>query len=364
MGHQDNYFDMWAGKVVHYFGHLQDTWKRSHPRPKNQIKPAKNRVLWLSWPAYGKAVTQADITAEIPYIKRAGIDSLIIDDGWETQWGDWQADKQKFPHLKNLAQEIIRAKLKPGIWVAPFCVSAKSAIAKKHPEWLARDEKNKLVRWKKFLRLHPDPIGLDLQQAKVRKHIIAQLLKLGRQGFRLFKLDYLVYAFLLNDSGKKHTNTQLYHQFFVELRQAFKTERLPLEIMGCGGPISESRGLFEFMRFTFDTSLPFMHPALNRLLSGLNSLLYRDGFAVALERLPKLGKWYGLTFDGLHLFDNKILIDEKIKKSVAEKMLEITKKIKKLHFNFSVGDSLVRSELAQKNQWKKYLKKFKKIKLR
>ncbi len=353
----DQFVDMWAGKAIRYFGQLQLPKSRVKTRVKNGVPPASGRVIWFSWPAYGKTITQKKLEQELPHLQATGIDTVILDDGWELLWGDWQPQLKKFPDLKKLAQQIKQHHLKPGIWVAPFCVSSYSKTAKTHPEWLKHDQAGRPIRWQKFWRLPPDPLTLDLHQKKVRRYLITQLIKLGKLGFELFKLDYLIYAFLPHDQK----NTRVYRQFFSELRAAFLAKKLPLEILGCGGPIKESLGLFELMRFTLDSSLQYFGWFVNQLVSGLNNWLYRDGFEVALKRVPHLGSAYGLTFDGLHLFDHHIFIDEKLKKSVAKKILKISKKIKSVNLNLTVGDSLLRSEMYRKNQWKKYLKKFKKI---
>ncbi len=76
----------------------------------------------------------ADVTS------KAGVEYLIMDDGWQNTYGDWLADKQKFPDgLKPVCDYIISKGMKPGIWISFAHVTDTSEIFEQHPEWLVRN---------------------------------------------------------------------------------------------------------------------------------------------------------------------------------------------------------------------------------
>ena len=57
-------------------------------------------------------------------------DVFQIDDGWQLAHGDWEPNK-KFPSGMNTMAEKISANGRtPGLWLAPFMVSANSQLQK------------------------------------------------------------------------------------------------------------------------------------------------------------------------------------------------------------------------------------------
>ena len=57
-----------------------------------------------------------------------------LDDGYQKAYGDWLEHSDRFPHgVEWLAGEIAARGLVPGIWVAPFTLHARSAMARLYP---------------------------------------------------------------------------------------------------------------------------------------------------------------------------------------------------------------------------------------
>jgi len=69
---------------------------------------------------------------------------LTIDDGWainrtangEYLMGNWEINRNKFPNMEKLVEDIKERGFIPGLWLAPFASTPDSELAKQHPELL------------------------------------------------------------------------------------------------------------------------------------------------------------------------------------------------------------------------------------
>ncbi|MDZ4861011.1 MAG: alpha-galactosidase [Candidatus Hydrogenedentes bacterium] len=111
----------------------------------NKISRARPKFLphgWDSWSTeYRSDINEVKIfdnaNALATNLSAFGWNHLAIDDGWQQSLGDWEADAERFPNgMKHVADYIHGKGLTAGLWLAPFKVSADSALAKAHPEWL------------------------------------------------------------------------------------------------------------------------------------------------------------------------------------------------------------------------------------
>jgi alpha-galactosidase len=72
----------------------------------------------------------ADAAAE------CGIEEFIIDDGWQTSYGDWDINQEKFPNGLKPVFDYIKSKgMKPGLWISLAATESISKVYKEHPEW-------------------------------------------------------------------------------------------------------------------------------------------------------------------------------------------------------------------------------------
>ena len=66
---------------------------------------------------------------------------FIIDGRWESNFGDWEIDENKFPHgLKPVFDYIKSLGMKPGLWISIGSAAPGSRVFKSHPEWFVRDK--------------------------------------------------------------------------------------------------------------------------------------------------------------------------------------------------------------------------------
>jgi len=69
-----------------------------------------------------------------------GVEYLVMDDGWQDSWGDWNADKEKFPDgLKPVCDHIRSKGMKPGLWISYAAAKIESDAFKKYKEYAVKD---------------------------------------------------------------------------------------------------------------------------------------------------------------------------------------------------------------------------------
>jgi alpha-galactosidase len=218
--------------------------------------PAESPVGWCSWYHFYTKVTAADVEANLASIvagqERLPVQLVQIDDGFETQVGDWFTFKSTFPQgVKPLAEKISREGLIPGLWLAPFIVHTKSELFRNHPDWILRDEKGKPANagfvWGVL------GAALDLTVPAALKYACDVIRTAAKEwGFPYLKLDFLYAAAL---PGKYHdptvTRAQVLRRGMEALREAMGAETT---LLGCGAPLGPSLGLVEAMRIGPDVS--------------------------------------------------------------------------------------------------------------
>src|SRR5262249_53291646 len=134
-----------------------------------EIRPAP--TVWCSWYYYFTAVTEDDIVENLGAIGEQAlpVDVVQIDDGWQSEVGDWLTYSEKFPSFSGLVKRIRDDGRRAGIWVAPFLVAARSETATKHPEWLIQNADGEPVdagyNWRTPL------FALDATHPEVRQYL-------------------------------------------------------------------------------------------------------------------------------------------------------------------------------------------------
>ncbi|HYO41142.1 MAG TPA: glycoside hydrolase family 36 protein [Nocardioidaceae bacterium] len=231
----------WAGLGT-ALGHYGDDLRSSVAQAP--LRPAP--TVWCSWYHYFLDVTEADIVENAEAMARLDlpVDVVQVDDGWQAEIGDWTAGSTRFPSLDRLAQRIHDTGRRAGIWLAPFIVGERSALARDHPEWLLGDAGH---NWDQRLS------GLDLSHPGAQEHLWTAVRNMRDAGYDYFKLDFL-YAGAL--PGARHgdlTGVQAYRVGLEVLRDAAGEESY---LLGCGAPLLPSVGLVDAMRVSPDTYNP------------------------------------------------------------------------------------------------------------
>ncbi len=221
-------------------------------RPRPLSEPLSG---WCSWYQLYTSVTEADVRRNLLNLsERAAqlpLRLIQLDDGFPRAIGDWLDINDKFsPSLRGLASDIRAAGLMPGLWLAPFLLSATSRTYAEHPDWVIRhqggDPVNALHNWgsANYCLDTTHPEGLDWIC-----HVVRTVTH--DWGFDYLKLDFLYAAAV---RGVRHdpsvTSVQAYRTALRRIREVVG-ERF---ILGCGAPLLPSIGLVDGMRIGSDVA--------------------------------------------------------------------------------------------------------------
>ena len=206
-----------------------------------RLRPAP--TAWCTWYRYFEDVTEADVLENLQQIRALDlpVDVIQIDDGWATGVGDWTTLAPGFTSLVRLAATIRAADLRAGIWIAPFTVGSRSALAAEHPDWLVGAGG---ANWNQDLH------GLDLTHPGACAYLWQVLRTLREVGFDYVKLDFLYTGALPGRRHQELTPTEAYRSGLELVRDAVGPETF---LLGCGAPILPSVGLVDAMRVSPDT---------------------------------------------------------------------------------------------------------------
>lgn len=180
------------------------------------------------------------------------LEIIQIDDGFETQVGDWFSFNQGFEDgLTSLATAIREKNFVPGLWLAPFIIHPKSELAARHPDWLLRNRLGRPVNagflWNSFSQ------ALDLTHPDAQAYVYDVVHSATNEwGFPYLKLDFLYAAAL---PGRYHdptrTRAQVLRSGLEAVRAAAGDDTF---LLGCGCPIGPAIGIVDGMRIGADTA--------------------------------------------------------------------------------------------------------------
>ena len=224
---------------------------------ENDVKvPAESLVGWCSWYHFYTHLSEKDVQANLKAIldqqETLPIQLVQIDDGFESQVGDWFTFKPEFPNgVKPLAEEISREGLIPGLWLAPFIVHPKSELAKRHPDWLLRKKNGKPVNAGFVWNALDTALDLTVPEALAYACSVVSTSS-AEWGYPYLKLDFL-YAAALKGSYKDPTVTraQVLRKGMEAIREAVGKD---VTILGCGAPLGSMLGLIDANRIGADVS--------------------------------------------------------------------------------------------------------------
>lgn len=231
-----------------------DKWFNLLGIPK-ATAPVKNG--YTTWYNYYPNINETIVNHDLEALSKvdADIDIFQIDDGYQTNVGDWlSVDVKKFPcGMKVIADKIHKKGMQAGLWLAPFAAQYVSEVAKAHPDWIIRHKSGKPVRcglnWGGFY-------ALDIENPEVREHIRHFFdIVLNDWGYDLVKLDFLYAAAIIPNHGK--TRGQLMCEAMDFLRECVGEK----QILGCGVPMMPAFGKVDYCRIGADMGLSWHRKA-------------------------------------------------------------------------------------------------------
>lgn len=154
---------------------------------KDKVRP----ILLNSWEAAYFNISESRILSLARKAKEAGVELLVMDDGWfkgrnddTTSLGDWIEDKKKLPGgIESIAAKVHDVGLDFGVWVEPEMISENSDLFRAHPEYAMRipgrdnsPGRNQMI--------------LDLTNPEVREYVKSSMKNvIGKKGVNYIKWD-------------------------------------------------------------------------------------------------------------------------------------------------------------------------------
>lgn len=205
---------------------------------------------YTSWYRHYQDIAEYNLLHDLKALTESGeADIFQIDDGYQTAVGDWlSVDRRKFPDgISPIAEEIHKADLLAGLWLAPFVCEKDSDIFRTRSEWLLKDKYG-----------DPIPAGcnwsgayvLDFYNEDVRGYLRRVFdTVLNEWGFDLVKLDFLYAVCEVPQQGR--SRGQIMCEAMDFLRECVG-EKL---ILACGVPLAPAFGKADYCRIGCDVGL-------------------------------------------------------------------------------------------------------------
>jgi alpha-galactosidase len=153
-----------------------------------QPPPAAYEPIWCAW-GYERDCTVRLITDTLPKVHELGLRWAVIDDGWQSNVGDWHPERDKYPRgdadMRQLVQAIRSQDLKPRLWWAPLAAAPGSDLLHDHTDLLLLDKDGAVQNiswWNSFYLCPAYDQTIDYTLALVRKFI-------GEWGYAGLKID-------------------------------------------------------------------------------------------------------------------------------------------------------------------------------
>lgn len=218
-----------SGQLIDYYASNTDF------APGEENLPIIYNEFCYSWGKHSMKSLRPLIAAAASY----GIEYFVTDDGWfvnnkkdSNTLGDWVVDGTKFPQgLKELANEVKRHGMLPGIWFEFESVTSDSDVFQRLNHCLLRRNGELIVSGRRTF--------LDFRQTEVIEHLNERVIDmLNNNGFGYIKVDYndnvgvgVDGAYSLGEGLRGHVAGVL--EFFESIKRGVPD--IVLEVCASGG---------------------------------------------------------------------------------------------------------------------------------
>jgi alpha-galactosidase len=210
-----------------------------------------NPVGWCSWYHYFGKLEWGDVYKNLERARSNPafpFEVFQVDDGYQTDIGDWLDAKPGYPGLAGMAEAIRARGFKPGIWTAPFSAAETSRLFRRRPEWMVAEDGRPKVCYKAWGKAI---YALDTSRPEVLDWLAKIFRTMAAAGFEYFKADFLFAAAMPGERARPVTPIQAYRQGLRAVREAIGPAGF---LLACGAPLLPAAGLVDGMRIGEDTA--------------------------------------------------------------------------------------------------------------
>ena len=210
-------------------------------------RPGPPPTIYCSWYFYGEQLTQADLEENLAALRHKPVpfDVLVLDNGWMTDFGTWQAN-ERFPDgMAHAAKLIDEAGYRPGIWTCPFVLMKHSPMVQKHPELVARDASG---AFHPYSYKGPACCVFDPTAPGAAAYLKELYHRLVDWGYTYHKMDFLRAVPNAADArwhDRAATRAEVYRRGMGMIREAVGPDAY---LQACGGIYEGSIGLVDGQR--------------------------------------------------------------------------------------------------------------------
>jgi alpha-galactosidase len=259
-----------------------DDWARRAGAGAGARTAAAYQVGWCSWYHYFHDVSEEVLRANLALAGDWPFDVFQLDDGFQSAIGDWLTTNDRFPtDLDGLAGAIAGAGRVPGIWIAPFLVAPDSAVARAHPDWIARRPDGVELLPGMFNPAWGGGLDgimwtLDTTHPEVLDHLEHVARSLRQAGFPYLKLDFTYapsFDGVFHDPSR--TPAERVRAGYDAVRRGAGDDAF---LLGCGAPLSHVVGVVDGNRIGSDVAPSWTLPPDHQGIPG-----YQDGEPATLH---------------------------------------------------------------------------------
>lgn len=204
--------------------------------------------VWCSWYSLYPLISERRLLRVVNDLGDLPFDVIQIDDGWQANISDWEANK-KFPSgMAAMAESIRKSGRRAGLWLAPFVARDNSPLYRNHPDWFLSDDKGNPVlahnNW-------GGPVyALDTTHPSALEWIATLIKKVRGWGYDYLKLDFMSAGALPGKRFEDAPRETAYRRGLQTIREAAGD----VYVLACGAPILPSIGLCDGLRVGPDTA--------------------------------------------------------------------------------------------------------------
>jgi len=227
---------------------------------------------WCSWFYALTDVSEDEVLRNAAFaaqhLRPFGLEYIQVDEGYQRAHGDWEGN-ERFPHgMQWLAERIKSYGLKPGLWIAPYVISERSDVFRRHPDWLVRRGDGSLQRignWDG--ESSPEALSEEIkrycldvtnpQAADWLRELYATIAR--RWGYEMIKIDFMKWSILAAERYHDPTlaSAEVYRRGLEIMRAAAGDG---CHILECG-PGNTTVGLVDSMRIEADINYGYADAA-------------------------------------------------------------------------------------------------------